>query len=546
MLIAAPDFQIGDEVRILALQGDLGLEKVAAPDGGRLVVDNPGRAHEVCKLFLDRMSTSDAHIALIPELAIPIGTIPEIIATMQGLSSSMLFLGGIEGLTRTMYESMENEFGANCQTLSADATDNYINALLIIIRTPSSFVVAVRAKRVPSRWESLHGPPMATGSGPFVIIQLGSKPLTVLPLICSEFVWPQRLWELFSEEIPQEIQNVDLIPVLQHNSDVSATHTGQELHRSYTGGNPTNNTRYIFANQALSHFCDGACYVIVPPTSQHNPAFDHACYELWQLPGTPTYKGFRIPDLTGCIWSAQIMTAHAGASALGTRICAGRVREVLVPSAAELTGLVLGLMRSEAARYVASLVDRPKSSVREEILASLDRTKPGYILGALATGSAKMVFYELRCGSGIGWNKVESVVAELIEGAGLLTSGGDLVQVTHEDGTNCNMAGRPVLFLHSPDVDEALAKRFSPDVQFDGAPVPAGVLLLGVMQGPSSFDAKRIGDVLRADIVTSNSENLSDFPQKEDNSSVTARVEDVEFRSLQQLRKNVDLQSLIE
>jgi hypothetical protein len=203
-------------------------------------------------------------------------------------------------------------------------------------------------------------------------------------------------------------------------------------------------------------------------------------------------------------------------------------------------------MRSEAAHYLARLVATTQSLVRDEIKASLDRTKPSYILRDLATGSAKTVFYELRCGPEFGWDQVVPIVAELIEGAGLLTSGGDLVQVTPEGGTNCKMAGRPLLFLHSPDIDEALAKRFSPEVQFDGAPVPAGVLLLGVLQGPSRLDAKRIGDVLRADRVTSNSENLSDFPEKEHNSSVTARVEDVEFRSLQQLRKNVDLESLIE
>jgi hypothetical protein len=546
MLISAPDFQLDDQIRILALQGDWGLRKTVAPDGGRLVIDDPARAHASCEIFLNRAISSETHVALIPELAIPVGTVPAIVSTLQRLSGSMLFLGGVEGMTREMYESITREFNGNCQPLTDESLGNYINALLIVIRTPSTLIVEMRAKRVPSRWESQAGPPMAIGTGPFTIIQLGAAPLTILPLICSEFVWPEKLWKLLAEEIPIHVQNIDLIPVLQHSNDSDGTHMSPLLHTGYAQGRPTKATRYIFANQALSDTCDGTCYVVVPPTSQQNPAFNHARNEFWRFPGTATHKGFRIPDLTGCIWSARISLPDGGTSALGTSICDGRVTEVLTPASAELRGLVLGLMRSEAVHYRTRLLDHQQSVVRDSVVNSLDRLTPVYVLGALATDAANAVFYELRCGPGVGWDDVSSIIGELVEGAGLLTSGGDLVKLVPADGTNCNMAGRPILFLHSPDVDESLANRFSPSSQFDGAPVPAGVVLLGVLQGPTRMDAKRIGDVLRADRVTSNSESLSGVPEKEDNSSVTARIEDVEFRLLQQLRKNLDLQSLLE
>jgi len=57
-------------------------------------------------------------------------------------------------------------------------------------------------------------------------------------------------------------------------------------------------------------------------------------------------------------------------------------------------------------------------------------------------------------------------------------------------------------------------------------------------------DAKRIGDVLRADRVTSASDDLADFPKKAEDSSVTIRVDEVEFRLLHDLRGNMQLRTL--
>jgi hypothetical protein len=538
---SAPDFQVNDPIHIYALQGDWGLHVAASADGGRLVVDDPQRAHSACVAFLNRAITSGADIALIPELAIPVSAVSPILSILQQHAGSMLFLGGIEGLTRQLYESIATAFHGECQPLTEEAAGNYINALLIVIRTPTVFKVELRAKRVPSRWESHDGPPMVTGHGPFTFIQLGTPPLTILPLICSEFVWPQKLWHLVSEEIPSGLQSIDLIPVLQHSDESNAYHMIPMLHTAYTQGSPTQYTRYIFANQALSKTSDGTCYVVVPPTSQQTPAFNHARNELWRFPAATTSKGFRIPDLTGCIWSARIRLPSAGTSALGTTTCEGRVIEVLTPAAAELRGLVLGLMRSEACHYSTRLFTRPQSMVRDTVMSSLDRLAAGYVLENLLTDAANAVFYELRCGPSVGWDNVAPIIAELMEGAGLLSSGGDVVRLTASDGTNCNFAGKPILFLHSPDVDEALANRFSPSNQFNGTPIPVGVLLLSVSQGPTTFDAKRVGDVLRADRITSHSESLSDAPKKDDNSSVSARIEDVEFRTMPQLKKNLDL-----
>jgi hypothetical protein len=119
MLITAPDFSLQDELRVLALQGDWGLVVRPGPGGARLVVNDAGRAVQACQRFMDHVSTSDAHFALIPELAIPIGAVAHIIDTVRDLTRSLVFVGGIEGLTRQEYGSLLNNLGQS-QALSQD------------------------------------------------------------------------------------------------------------------------------------------------------------------------------------------------------------------------------------------------------------------------------------------------------------------------------------------------------------------------------------------------------------------------------------------
>lgn len=145
------------------------------------MVDNPSRAHHVCMDFLARASASAVHMALVPELAIPRETVRHIMTTVRDLSGSLVFLGGVEGLTRQEYASLLNGVGES-QPLVDASTGGYVNSLLTIVKTPTSFVVRLRAKRVASRIENQKGPPIALGEGPFAIL----KPLCqrVLPEWC--------------------------------------------------------------------------------------------------------------------------------------------------------------------------------------------------------------------------------------------------------------------------------------------------------------------------------------------------------------------------
>jgi hypothetical protein len=540
--IDAPDFDVTDEVRILALQGDWDLERKVGPGGGKYVIAEPERAHQACMRFLKHVGDSDAQIAMVPELTIPIGTVPAIIEAINGLPKSLVFLGGIEGIGQQQYKTLLDGVNGQWQAFSKDETGDYVNSLLMIVKTATKFVVQLRAKRVSSRPENVHGLPMAKGAGPFVTIRLGMKPVTIVPLICSEFVWPEELWGHLEKEVHN---NIDLVPVLQRNNDIDSRHTGPQLHRAYTSGGGTKDTRFIFANQARDESCDGTCYVVVPPTTPSAPAFDHSRNELWDLPAPATFKGFRIPDLTGCIWSARITLEHAPASALANPVCEGMVREVLTPAAAPYRGVILGLMRT-AAVVVGEQLRRnhTPSAVRAAVLSVLDRQKPTYVLSSLNTDSANDVYFRLQCAEPVTWHTVEPVIRELVEAAALLGSGGDSVSLTPCEGGNCRLAERPVLVLYAPNVDEALEKRFSQAMGFEGAPIPTAIVLLGVVSSAVAVDAKRVGDVLRADRVTSASDDLADSPKKVEDSSASIRIDEIEFRSMQQLRSNLKLATL--
>lgn len=537
MLIEAPDFVVDHELRILALQDDSELVSRAGPNGGRYVIQDRNRANQVCIDFLIRLRQSEAQAGIVPELGIPIETVPHVLAAVREFPRSLLFLGGIEGLTRQEYASLlDGTDDRETQPLAATATGDYVNALLMVIKTPTRFLARLRAKRVGSRVENVDGPPMAAGAGPFATLRLGTTPMIIVPLICSEFVWPEQLWTLLTSEVDG---NIDIIPVLQRNNDVHGRYIGPQLHHAYNRDAKTSNARFVLANQALADHCDGTCYVVAPPTTPPSPSFDHAFAELWHLPAPRTYKGFRIPDRTGCIWSARIVSSHAAASALGNRICAGSVEEVLTPSGRALCGLSGGLMRSATETHRRRTLLQPSNEVRKLIAGALDMRGSAYLLRNLTTQSANDVFYRMRCSEWPAWETVEGVVEELIEVGALLAAGGDSVLLTPCEGGNCSLAGRSVAILYAPNVDSALGSRFGPQSIFDVAANPAAVVLIGVVSGTNAVGTCRIGDVLRADRVTSSSPELLDTPSKTDESSVNIRIDDVEFRSTVDVRPNM-------
>jgi hypothetical protein len=534
MLIEAPDFAIENDLRVLALQGDWGLTNLAGPGGGRLVVSDRARARTGCERFLESFAASDAQLAFVPELAIPIEAVPTVLAAVRNAQRSVAFIGGIEGLTREHYETLLLEAGGQAQPLTA-GTGGYINALLIAVRTPTRFISAIRAKRIPARAESEDGPPMTLGAGPFTRLELGAQPLTIVPLICSEFVWPEELWRLLDAEVPR---NIDVIPVLQHNADIQARHTGPQLHQAYSRGDRTGRARFIFINQAIDEHCDGTCYVVVPPNSPGAPTFNHSYDELWHLPGIATYKGFRIPDRTGCIWSALIRSPHAGTSALGTRLCSGFVSEVLVPSRATLRGLAFGLMRN-ACVVLRKLADSAQPDVRAAVTDALSCGSAAYVLRSLDTAAAKEVLFRMQCAELPAWGTVETVVTHLVEVSALLACGGDSTALIPCEGGNCALAGKAVSILYAPNVDEALISCFSASSRLEASPIPSAVVLVGVVMAASAVGAYRLGEILRADRVTTPSNELIDMPVKSQDSAATIRIDDVEFRSLAELKANL-------
>jgi hypothetical protein len=203
-------------------------------------------------------------------------------------------------------------------------------------------------------------------------------------------------------------------------------------------------------------------------------------------------------------------------------------------------------MRSAAELLRAEKRKLPQSEVRDVVLSALDRCKQSYILRLLDTDSANDVFYRMQNETPIEWKGVQKIVHGLIEGAALFASGGDEAAVVPGEAGNYRVAGRPLLVLYAPDVEVALAKRFPPSTDLDGTPIPVGVLLIGIESGSIAVGARRLGDVFRADQVTSASGDLADSPKKTEDSSVTIRLADVEFRSLQELKTNWKLGTSIE
>jgi len=540
--ITIPDFTVDDDIRTLALQGNWGVRIRYGPEGGRFVVAERERATQACLAFVDRVRTSNAHVAFTPELSIPYEAVAPIIDAVRSIQRSVAFIGGIEGLTRLEYESIAGTNGTS-QPLTDGTTDGYVNPMLIVVKTATRFVVRVRAKRVPSRAENQHGPPMATGAGPFTILTLGPTPFIIVPLICAEFVWPEGLWARLEAEVAT---NIDIVPVLQRNDDLDARHTSPALNRAYTQGGKTARARFVFINQAVGDCCDGTCYVVVPPTSPADPAFDHSTNELWHLPGVRNYRGFRIPDRTGCLWSAVVSHPGAAASALGNRACEGQVTEVLSPAGEPLRGLSAGLLRSTAIAHrirltptIARIPEGGQRSAAHEVIEALDRDANRYLLRQLTTAAANNIVFQTRCNEWPLWSTVEGVISELVEAGALLAAGSDPVQLTPCPGGNCQIAGKPLAILYAPDVDSALTAHFTTERLFDGSALPAGIVLLGVVSGPSTVGARRVGDVLRADRVTSRSSELTGIPAETNASAVTIRPDDVDFWPILHLRPNL-------
>jgi hypothetical protein len=527
-------FPLAHDLKLVALQGDCALEVKVEADGGTYVVKDVGRARQACLTLIEHARAENVHLALIPELAIPQQVVAVLIEAIKSSTKPLIFIGGIEGISPAEYRALVATHGGT-PDLPEGGAGTYVNAMLVAIRTATNLKIYLRAKRFASGPENRGGPQLALGAGPFLVLKLGSAPFVIVPLICSEFTWPE-LWTKLKEDaagLP-----IDLIPVLQRNQDIERRYTGPVMHAAYQNNLQT---RFVLANQALlTCSSDGTCFVVTPPVTPAAPGFDHGRHELW-LPNTATYKGFRIPERTGCFWYAEITHPAGQGNAARPPVCHGRVLAVLTPSNTDLSGLPAGLMRSAAAdRYFVKCEatwakTEPKKSYRSSLV-----TGDTYILNGASRSTANGAFVQMICDARPTWETVERLVDEFIDTGAMLACGGDQVRLTPCPGGNCTVSGRPVAVLYAPDVDAALEARFSTEELLSGATLPTGIVLVGMEASSRIPRAKTVGDVLRADRVSSESPELSDGPARVPASSVTISLGNIYFCEPGNLRRSLD------
>lgn len=532
------EFPVTYDLKLVALQGDCNLREEITSTGGRYVVDHPEKARQACLKLVAHARSENAHLALIPELAIPHQTIAELIETVGSNPQPLVLIGGIEGITPLEYRTLVSNHDGNPDILES-SSGTYVNAMIVVVRTLKNVKTYFRAKRFASGPENAGGPQLALGNGKFLVLKLGAAPFVIVPLICSEFVWPE-LWTKLKEDAPGFA--VDLMPVLQRNRDIERRYTGPVIHTAYQNNLQT---RFVLANQALlPNTSDGTCFVIAPPMSPSAPGFDHGRHELW-LPPSSTYRGFRIPERTGCFWSAGVTHPAGPMNATKPPVCHGRVLAVLRPPGVDLSGLPAGLMRSAAAdKYSATSEPfwqntEPRKSYRSTLV-----TGSVYLLDGASRFTANDAFYQMICDARPTWSSVESLINDLIEAAALLACGGDRVQIIPCPGGNCTVSGRTVAILYAPIVDTALETRFSTTSLLSGGPLPTGIVLLGVENSSRIPRAKTVGDVLRADRVSSESPDLNDGPTRVQASSVNIGLRNIHFCETSDLRPNLSLATL--
>lgn len=535
ILVNEPEFPIDHELRLVALQGDCGLREELTAAGGRYVVDPADRALQSCIELVDHARRVNAHLAVIPELAIPLASLDDLVAATGASPEPLVLIGGVEGVTPDAYRALAGRFEV-APDITQDAAGTYVNSMVVVVRMHNALKVYLRAKRFASGPENAGGPQMVQGAGGFIVLRLGPTPFVVVPLICSEFIWPD-LWARLNDETPGPI---DLMPVLQRSRDMDRRHLGPVIHNAYQRNLQT---RFVLANQALSSSTDGTCFVVTPPVSPASPGFDHGRNELW-LPLDSTYKGFRVPERTGCFWFAAVQHPAGPMNAARPPVCEGRVLAVLNPSAVDLGGLPAGLMRSAAAqRHLET--GAPGWASTEPKRAYRSSLSPGgaYILAEATRTSTNDSFFQMICDDRPTWADVEPVVRELIEAAALLSCGGDTVRLAPCPGGNCTLSGRPVALLYAPAVDAALEARFSRESLLSGTALPTGIVLLHVTAASRIPHARTVGDVLRADRVSSESPELADGPTRAPASAVTIGLGEIHFCEPRELVPNLDLQS---
>ncbi len=191
-LVEELGFPLAHDVKLVALQGDCALREETTSAGGRYIVEDPDRARQACLSLVERARTVHAHLALIPELVIPHDAVAELIGTVESDPEPLVVIGGVEGLSPEEYRALVAQHGGVSDVPYA-APGTYVNFMLVAVRTATNLKIFFRAKRYASGPENSGGPQLALGTGEFLVLKLGSAPFVIVPLICSELIWPE-LW----------------------------------------------------------------------------------------------------------------------------------------------------------------------------------------------------------------------------------------------------------------------------------------------------------------------------------------------------------------
>ena len=146
-------------------------------------------------------------------MAIPQSAITPLIEAIGLTRQPLVLIGGIEALPPSDYRELVAKYGVPLD-VAEGTPGTFVNAMLVVVKTSTDVKIYLRAKRFASALENAGGPQLALGAGQFLVLKFGSSPFVIVPLICSEFTWPE-LWAKLQEEVPGH--NIDLIAVLQRN-----------------------------------------------------------------------------------------------------------------------------------------------------------------------------------------------------------------------------------------------------------------------------------------------------------------------------------------
>src|SRR5579863_6866758 len=105
-LVEEPGFPLAHDLKLVALQGDYGIRVAVEAAGGRYAVDDADRATAQCLGLIQRASDENAHVALIPEMAVPELAIAPLIEAIRSTPQPLVLIGGIEGLPPSDYRAL--------------------------------------------------------------------------------------------------------------------------------------------------------------------------------------------------------------------------------------------------------------------------------------------------------------------------------------------------------------------------------------------------------------------------------------------------------